>query len=147
MATLTSKDMKSVAYWRSQGGRFDISASHSADGALADGLTYAQNGYIVCDFTLLGSGEIITINTPFDFTIIDIHLVVGNGENVGSKTLTVKNTTTALSSAMSMATDVGVARTTTLDEDAAVFSSGDNDLKLVSSAHADGGATIYMKYI
>jgi hypothetical protein len=101
---------------------------------------------IVCDFTALGSGETVTINTPFKFEVIDVWLVVKNGENVGSKTLTVKNSSTALSSALSMATDKARVATATLDEDQAVFSVGDNDLVLVSSAHADGGATVYIKY-
>jgi len=36
--------------------------------------------------------------------------------------------------------------TATLDEDQALFNVGDNDLKLVSSAHNDGGGTVYIKY-
>ena len=101
---------------------------------------------IICDFTALGSSETVTINTPFKFTVIDITMVVGNGENVGSKTLTVKNGSTALSSAMSMATDKARVATATLDEDEAVFNVGDNDLVLASSAHSDGGGTVYIKY-
>tara|TARA_Y100000310_G_scaffold211553_1_gene212260 strand:- start:215 stop:655 length:441 start_codon:yes stop_codon:yes gene_type:complete len=143
MATLEARNLKSGAVWKASGGRFDITSSHSGNGTVS---AYAQNGYIVCGFTALGSGEYVTINTPFDMTIIDAHLVVGNGENVGSKTLTIKNTTTAVSSAMSMATDVGVARTTTWDEDAATFDAGDDDLRMYSSSHADGGATVYIKY-
>ena len=143
MATLEARNLKSSAVWKSSGGRFEITSSHSGTESVT---AYAQHGYIVCGFTLLGSGEYVTINTPFDMTIIDAHLVVGNGENVGSKTLTIKNTTTAVSSAMSMATDVGVARTATWDEDAATFDAGDNDLRLYSSAHADGGATVYIRY-
>ena len=134
----------SIANWRASGGALDISATHSGNGVITE--CVAQDGMIICDFTLLGSGETVTINTPFKFTVIDAYLVVGNGENVTSKTLTVKNASTALSSAMSMATDKGVARTTTLDEDEAVFDVDDNDLTLVSSAHGDGGATVYVSY-
>ena len=134
----------SIANWRASGGALDISASHSGNGTITE--CVAQDGKIICDFTLLGSGESVTINTPFKIEVIDAYLVVGNGENVTSKTLQVKNGSTALTSTMSMATDKGIARATTLDEDQAVFNVGDNDLKLVSSAHADGGATVYISY-
>ena len=134
----------SIANWRASGGALDISATHSGNGAITE--CVAQDGMIICDFTLLGSGETVTINTPFKFTVIDVTMVVGNGENVTSKTLTVKNGSTALSSALSMATDKARVATATLDEDEAVFNVGDNDLTLVSSAHADGGGTVYIKY-
>jgi len=134
----------SIANWRKSGGAFSLTATHSGNGTITE--CAAQDGMIICDFTLLGSGETVTINTPFKFTVIDAYLVVGNGENVTSKTLQVKNGSTALTSTMSMATDKGVARATTLDEDEAVFNVGDNDLTLTSSAHADGGATVYISY-
>ena len=134
----------SIANWRASGGALDISATHSGNGTVPE--CVAQDGKIICDFTALGSGETVTINTPFKFTVYDIVLVVGNGENVGSKTLTVKNSSTALSSAISMATDVARVATATLDEDQADFAVGDNDLTLVSSAHADGGGTVYIYY-
>jgi hypothetical protein len=134
----------SIANWRASGGALEISATHSGSETITE--CVAQNGMIICDFTALGSGETITINTPFKFTVIDVTMVVGNGENVTSKTLTVKNNTTALSSAMSMATDVARVATATLDEDQALFNVGDNDLVLVSSAHSDGGGTVYIKY-
>ena len=134
----------SIANWRASGGALDISATHSGNGTVPE--CVAQDGKIICDFTALGSGETVTINTPFKFTVYDIVLVVGNGENVSSKTLTVKNSSTALSSAMSMATDVARVATATLDEDQAVFDVGDNDLVLTSSAHADGGGTVYIYY-
>ena len=134
----------SIANWRASGGALEISATHSGNGTISE--CVAQDGMIICDFTDLGSEETVTINTPFKFTVIDIHMVVGNGENVGSKTLTVKNTTTALSSAMSMANDSARVPTATLDEDQALFNVGDNDLTLVSSAHNDGGGTVYIHY-
>lgn len=134
----------SIANWRASGGALNISATHSGDGTVPE--CVAQDGMIICDFTALGSSETVTINTPFKFTVIDITMVVGNGENVGSKTLTVKNGSTALSSAMSMATDKARVATATLDEDEAVFNVGDNDLVLASSAHSDGGGTVYIKY-
>ena len=134
----------SIANWRASGGALEISATHSGNGVITE--CVSQDGMIICDFTLLGSAETVTINTPFKFTVIDVVMVVGNGENVASKTLTVKNNTTALSSALSMATDKARVATTTLDEDQAVFSVGDNDLVLTSSAHADGGATVYISY-
>ena len=134
----------SIANWRASGGALDISATHSGDGTVPE--CVAQDGKIICDFTALGSGETVTINTPFKFTVYDIVLVVGNGENVSSKTLTVKNSSTALSSAISMATDKARVATATLDEDQAVFEVGDNDLTLVSSAHSDGGGTVYIYY-
>ena len=134
----------SIANWRASGGALDKSATHSGDGTVPE--CVAQDGKIICDFTALGSSETVTINTPFKLTVYDIVLVVGNGENVGSKTLTVKNGSTALSSAISMATDKARVATATLDEDEAVFAVGDNDLVLTSSAHADGGATVYISY-
>jgi hypothetical protein len=134
----------SIANWRASGGALDISATHSGDGSVSE--CVAQDGKIICDFTALGSGETVTINTPFKFEVIDVYLVVKNGENVSSKTLTVKNSSTALSSAMSMATDKARVATATLDEDQAVFAVGDDDLTLVSSAHGDGGATVYISY-
>jgi len=134
----------SIANWRASGGALSISATHSGNGTIPE--CVAPDGMIICDFTALGRGETVTINTPFKFTVIDVIMVVGNGENVTSKTLTVKNSSTALSSALSMATDKGIARTTTLDEDQALFNVGDNDLTLVSSAHADGGGTVYIRY-
>jgi len=134
----------SMNNWRSEGGAFNLTATHSGNGTVPTCI--AQDNMIICDFTALGSGETITIATPFDFEVIDAYLVVGNGENVSSKTLTIKNTTTALSSALSMATDKGVARTATLDEDQASFAQGDDDLVLVSSAHGDGGATVYITF-
>ena len=78
--------------------------------------------------------------------VIDIFMVVGNGENVSSKTITVKNGSTALSSAMSMTNDKARVPTSTLDEDQAVFNVGDDDLVLLSSTHNDGGGTIYLVY-
>ena len=134
----------SIANWRASGGALEISAAHSGDGTIVE--CVAQDGMIICDFTALGSSETITIDTPFKFTVIDVTMVVGNGENRASKTLTVKNDSTALSSAMSMATDKGRVATATLDEDEAVFNVGDNDLVLASSAHNDGGGTVYIKY-
>ena len=101
---------------------------------------------IFCDFTALGSGETVTIKTPFKFTVIDIFMVVGKGENVTSKTITVKNDSTALSGAMSMTNDIARVPTAYLDEDQALFNIGDDDLVLVSSAHNDGGATVYLVY-
>ena len=134
----------SIANWRASGGALDISATHSGNGTVPE--CVAQDGMIICDFTALGSGETVTINTPFKFTVIDVVMVVGNGENVTSKTLTVKNGSTALSSALSMATDKARVATATLDEDQAVFSVGDDDLVLASSAHGDGGGTVYISY-
>jgi|GEM_PF-2197014 hypothetical protein len=134
----------SIANWRASGGALDISATHSGNGTVPE--CVAQDGMIICDFTALGSGETVTINTPFKFTVIDVVMVVGNGENVTSKTLTVKNDSTALSSALSMATDKARVATATLDEDQAVFSVGDDDLVLASSAHGDGGGTVYISY-
>jgi len=134
----------SIANWRASGGALDISATHSGDGTVSE--CVAQDGKIICDFTALGSGETVTISTPFKFEVIDVYLVVKNGENVSSKTLTVKNSSTALSSAMSMATDKARVATATLDEDQAVYGVGDDDLVLTSSAHGDGGATVYISY-
>ena len=137
----------SITNWRGgTGGFFPISATHSGDGLLDQLDCGVQDNMIICDMKLLGSGETITINTPFAFEIIDVYLIVGNGENVTSKTLTVNNTSTAVSSALSMATDKAVVGTATLDEDQAKFAVGDDDLVLTSSAHADGGGTIYIVF-
>jgi len=133
----------SISNWRASGGALEITAVHSGSEAVT---ATAESGKIVVDFSRLGSGETVTVNTPFKFTVYDAVLVVGNGENVASKTLTVKNNSTALTSALSMATDKARVATATLDEDQAVFDTSDNDLVLTSSAHADGGGTLYLYY-
>ena len=135
--------MKSITYWRGKGAGFGLTVAHSGNGTAT---AEVVNNQIVCHFTDLGSEEIVTINTPFSFDVIDAALIVDNGQQVGSKTLTVKNDTTALSSTLSMATDKGLTRATTIDEDVASFAVDDNDLKLVSSAHADGDATVYISF-
>ena len=134
----------SIANWRASGGAFGpIGATHSGNGTAS---CVAQDGMIICDFTDLGAEETVTYKTPFKFTVIDVIMVVGNGENVNSKTITVKNGSTALSSAMSMTNDKARVPTATLDEDEAVFNVGDDDLVLVSSDHNDGGGTVYIRY-
>ncbi len=135
--------MKSITYWRGKGAGFGLTVAHSGNGTAT---AEVVNNQIVCHFTDLGSEEIVTINTPFSFDVIDAALIVDNGQQVGSKTLTVKNDTTALSSTLSMATDKGLTRATTIDEDEASFAVDDNDLKLVSSAHGDGDATVYISF-
>lgn len=135
--------MKSITYWRGKGAGFELTVAHSGNGTAT---AEVANNQIICHFTDLGSGEIVTINTPFSFEVIDAALIVDNGQQVASKTLTVKNDTTALSSTLSMATDKGLTRATTIDEDVASFAVDDNDLKLVSSAHADGDATVYISF-
>ena len=135
--------MKSITYWRGKGAGFKLTVAHSGNGTAT---AEVANNQIICHFTDLGSGEIVTINTPFSFEVIDAALIVDNGQQVASKTLTVKNDTTALSSTLSMATDKGLTRATTIDEDVASFAVDDNDLKLVSSAHADGDATVYISF-
>ena len=135
--------MKSINWWKTKT-KLDISAAHSGSEAIS---AYVFDNKIFVDFDNLGSGEIVTVDTPFDFEVVDAYLRVKNGGNVTSKTLTVKNNTTALSSALSMATDKGIARTTTLDSAQAVFSKGDNDLKLVSSAHNDGDALVVISIV
>ena len=138
--------MRSITYWRGKGVGYKIDATHSGDGLNTNVKAIVQNDMIICDFSVLGATEYITIKTPFPFEVIDAWLVVGNGENVASKTLTLKNGSTALSSTLSMATDKGLVRATTLDEDQAKFKKDDDDLKLVSSNHTDGGGTVYIKF-
>ncbi len=133
----------SINNWRAGGGAFELTATHSGDGTVS---CVAEDGKIICDFTALGSEETITINTPFAFEVIDAHVVVANAGNVAASTLQVKNNTTALSSTMSMATDTGVARATTLDDGQAKFALDDNDLVLVSSAHADKSGVCYIAF-
>lgn len=133
----------SIANWRASGGALDISATHSGNGTAS---CAAQDGMIICDFAALGAEETVTYATPFKFTVIDVIMMVGNGENVTSKTITVKNGSTALSSAMSLGVDKGISRTGTLDEDQALFNVGDDDLVLLSSDHNDGGGTVYIRY-
>ena len=136
--------MKSISYFRGQGSGFSITSAHSGNGTSS---AVVKNNMIIVDITALGSEEYVTVNTPFSFEVVDAYLVVGNGEHQANKELTIKNGSTALSSVLSMATDKGVARATTLDEDQAKFELDDNDLKLVSSAHGDGGATVYISFV
>ena len=99
---------------------------------------------LVVDFTNLGSDEYVTVNTPFSFEVADFWLRVTNGGEVASKTLTLQNGSDAISSALSMTTDVTTVRPTTMDSAYTSFTKDDNDLKLVSSAHADGDGRAYI---
>jgi len=135
--------MKSIDFYKYFSANPDgasLTATHSGSETVT--AKAFKDGRIVVYFANLGSTEYITINTPFAFEVIDAYLRVENGENVGSKTLTVYNGSSAVSSALSMATDKGIARATTIDSTYAEFAADDNDLKLVSSAHADGDATV-----
>jgi len=123
---------------------YDITATDSGDGVSS---AKAEAGVIELRCNDTGSGETVTFTTPFAFEIQDVWLVVPNGENVTSKTWTLGNGATAISSAMSGATDKARVVPTTIDTAQCVFAAGDNDLKVTSSAHADGNARIYIRYV
>ena len=82
----------------------------------------------------LGVSENITINTPVAFNVLDakIHTTT----HVASRTLQVKNNTTAVSSTMASATK-GIARATTIDAAQYAFAKDDNDL-VISAAGGTG---------
>lgn len=136
--------MKSTEYRKSHYHELSIDATHSGNGTVAAVLIGDK---IIVDITALGSGENVIVDTPFGFEIIDAYLRVANGGNVNSKTLTVQNGSTAVSSDLSMATDKSIKRATTIDSAEAAFVAGDDDLKLVSSAHADGSCKVVLTIV
>ena len=119
-----------------------ITATHSGGAAVSAKLY--RNGLLTVDFTDLGSGETVTVKTPFDFEVADFWLRVTSGGEVSSKTLTLRNGSTAISSALSMATDKATVRPTTMDSAQTSFVKDDDDLVLISSAHADGDGRAYI---
>ena len=135
--------LKSAEIWRTVGSHALV-ATHSGNGTAT---AYLQGNRIVCDFTDLGSNETITLSVPFDMELCDLSLRVTNGQNVGSKTLTLGNAGSAISDAISMATDVDLIRPSTWDSDNVAFSKGDDDIRLTSSAHGDGDARVIIEVI
>lgn len=134
---------KSATFWRGEGAGYELTATVSDSGSAT---AIVRNNQIIVNYVDIGTSEKVTIKTPFAFEVIDAYAVVTNGQNVTSKTMQVKNNTTALSSTMSVATDKGVSRATTLDTAQAKFEIGDDDLVVVSSAHGDGDGTIYITF-
>jgi len=122
---------------------YAMTATDSGDGVST---AEVKEGLIELRVNDLGSGENVTFTVPFDFEIQDVWLIVPNGENVTSKTYTLQNGATAISSAMSGATDKARVVPSTIDSAQCIFRVGENDIKVVSSAHADGNCRIYIKY-
>ena len=121
-----------------------ITATSDGDGTQS---AYMYAGKIVVDINNLGSGEIVTLSTPIAIEVIDCYAVVKESGGVTSKTLTLKNSTDAISSALSVAaTDGLVSRTTKIFDTKANFDAGDDDMKIVSSAHTDGDAYVVISY-
>ena len=114
-------------------GGLALTATHSGNGT-ASAVMYPDR--IIIDYTALGSSETVTVTTPASFTVVDAHAI--SASTVGSKTLTVKNNTSAVSSAMSIATANKITRTTDVVQAQASFSAGDDELVIASSANADG---------
>jgi len=85
----------SLSYFRANAGGFnDFSPVHSGSEAVTATL---QNNVIKVEITNLGSSETVTLDTPFDFEIVDVYMRVTNGGNVNPKTVVVKNNATAVS--------------------------------------------------
>ncbi len=130
--------MRTHSWWRTQGGKFILTAVHSGSEAVS---AYIYGDKLYCDFDNLGSGETVTITLPGALKIIDARLRVKKGGEVATKTLTVKNGSDTVSSTLSMATDKGVVRATTIDTTyTSVAKAG--TIVLTSSAHADGNALV-----
>ena len=136
--------MKTLQWFNKQNPSGIVLPSSSSASATSVSTFYNDN-IIECVIGALVSGEIVTIETPFGFEITDAYSRVLRGGNVSSKTVIIKNTTAAVTNAMSVATDAGVARATTIDTGHTVFLAGDNDLNIVSSDHASGSMTVYIK--
>ena len=87
------------------------------------------------DFTLhvtisgAANGKIVTVNTPFGFKLVDLMCIATGTVTTG--TLTAKNSTDAITSAVVVTTDKVITRTTLIDDEYYEFTAGDNDLKLV----------------
>ena len=122
---------------------YDLTATDSGDGVSTG---KAEGGIIELRCNDLGSGENVVFTTPFAFEVQDVWLIIPNGEHVGSKTYTLQNGATAITDAMAGSTDKGRVDAATIDSGQTVFAKGDDDLKVVSSAHADGNARIYIRY-
>ena len=137
MAKLTDKEI----YANTKAQRPSLTASCNASGVVS---AVFNADKIVVSITDIASGEIATVNTPFTFEILDIVLRVTNGGEVTSKTLTVKNGTDSISSAMSMATDKARVVPTTVDSAYTTFTKDDNNLNFVSSAHAAGDCKVIL---
>ena len=73
--------------------------------------------------------KIVTVNTPFGFKLVNM-IVVATG-TVTTGTLTAKNSTSSITSAVTVTTDKAINKSTSIDDAYYEFSLGDNDLKLV----------------
>jgi len=132
--------MKSQNWWRTQGGKFYLTAVHSGSAAVE---AYIYNNRLFCDFDDLGSGERVTITIPGALKIIDAMLRVKKSGHVTDKTIAISNGSDAVSDAMSMATDKGIARATTIDTTyVSVAAAG--TIVLTSNAKADGDALVVL---
>lgn len=135
--------METINWWKAKT-KLDIYATHNGSEAVS---AYVFDNKIYVDFDNLGSGEIVNVYTPFDFEVVDVYARVKNGGQVASKTLTLKNTTTALTDALDVSVDKGIVRAATIDSGQAVFKKDENDLNIVSSAHADGDALVILSIV
>ena len=108
---------------------------------------YMFRDKIIVSYLNLGSGETVTVATPTAFEVVDVHLMVHEGEQVASKTITVKNTAAAISGALAASTDKALIRTEVCDTTNSTFDAGDDDLVLTSSAHADGDGQIILNIV
>ena len=127
----------------SLGTSYAMTATHSGGAAASAKI---KEGLIELRVDDLGSGENCSFTIPFDFEIQDVWIIIPNGENVGSKTYTLRNDSTAVTSAMSGATDKARVVPTTVDTGQTIFRVGEDDLNILSSAHGDGNVRVYIKY-
>ena len=124
--------------------KLELTATHSGDGTAT---AFLYGDVIEVNCVDVGSSETVTVATPFKFEVVDYFMRVTNGQNVTDKTMTLKNGSTAISSALAASTDKGFVRPTTMDSAQATFEGGDDDLVLASSAHGDGDQVHYLKII
>jgi len=75
----------------------------------------------------------VTISTPINFEVIDVHTIQGLTTNA---TVIVKNAAGVISSTITAGADKAIVRATTIDDTYSSFSNGDDDLVLT----IDGGA-------
>jgi len=81
----------------------------------------------------------VTISTPINFEVIDVHTIQGAGT---SSTVIVKNGSSTISSTITAGADKAIVRATTIDDAYSSFSNGDNDLVLTIGAEAFTGIVI-----